>query len=118
MMDPNEWTEQFEDRAPRKKKTVDKPVDKPWADERELLERRKERGPALSLLEFCMDDAVNILRRYPRRSNSVLETIRWVEGTCRSEPLFSFREICELLDLNVDATRERLLAIANGPRQL
>lgn len=78
---------------------------------------RSARSPELRLLAAILEDAcfcvapTALVSRETRAS-----TLAWIRGETASEVLCSFREICDILDLDEDATRARLLRLPRGRR--
>lgn len=86
-------------------------------DPRDVFGPRWKPGPGYTLHFAVMEDAANILRCFPPASAAFAETLTWVLGRCWSTPTFGFEEICEVMGLNVEATRARMLALSRGPRE-
>lgn len=107
---------------PRKNRTRNSPGCPAWvcvpdhfADESELVARRKPQTPELLLAAAVLGEAIADLDRGPAGEwTKVYADVRaWVESR-RRDYLYSFESICTLFDLDVDSTRDSLLALAPG----
>ena len=77
--------------------------------------------PEVRLRIAALGDAIWCLQRNPRKSRRSNEHTgitankvaakSWINGECQSEPTFSFIEVCEIIGLDPDATREAIYAM-------
>jgi hypothetical protein len=79
--------------------------------------------PEVRLRIAALGDAIWCLQKGPRkkkRSNSAesagitankLAAQAWLNGDCKSEPTFSFVEVCEIIGLNPNATRKAIFSM-------
>lgn len=78
--------------------------------------------PEVRLRIAALGDAIWCLQRGPRRQRSngaesagitanKLAAQAWLNGDCKSEPTFSFVEVCEIIGLNPNATRKAIFSM-------
>ncbi|MBM4244498.1 MAG: hypothetical protein FJ148_11880 [Deltaproteobacteria bacterium] len=77
--------------------------------------RALPRTPAIRLLAAILEDACFCLHPAALVSRDTREeTVAWVRGEVESAALCSFLEVCEILGLDPEAVRARLLSRARG----
>jgi len=84
-----------------------------------FAEMRPKAAPEMELAYAVMGQAIVDLRRGPATQEwrpAYEATVFWVQQTDRRWP-FSFASLCELFGLDLEATRERMLAIEPIPHQ-
>jgi hypothetical protein len=75
--------------------------------------------PEVRLRIAALGDAIWCLQRTPRNRNkkgaesggataNKLAAQAWINGDCVSEPTFSFKEVCEIIGLDPQATRKAI----------
>lgn len=78
-------------------------------------DRPEVRSPGARLLRALLEDAIACLELGPLVDAATrADAVAWLQGDVDSAPLCSFREVCEVLDLDEDRTRSELLDSRRG----